>query len=213
MPLVLFEGSIGVGKTTTTKYFAEKFNLPYEEEKVDTPLLDMFYKEPSRWSFAIQIHFLNTRFKDIKKLYHHDVALLDRSIYCDRLFARINHELGRMSTDELLLYEALFDNMMEDLSDALPSKKPDLMVYLKADFETVFGRMMSRARKEEMESLKENYEYFKFLHGRYDDYIFNHYHASPVLVIDTTNLNVHNEKDRMKMFSEIETTLNEMGIL
>lgn len=212
MPLVIFEGAIGVGKTTTTKYFAEKFDLPYEEEKVDTPLLDMFYKEPQRWSFAIQIHFLNTRFKDIKKLYHHEVALLDRSIYCDRLFARINAEMERMTKDELELYETLFDNMMEDLSDALPSKKPDLMVYLKADFETVFGRMMGRARKEEMESLKENYEYFKFLHSRYDDFILNEYDASPVLVVDTTNVNIHDEKERLKVFSEIESKLFELGI-
>lgn len=212
MPLVIFEGAIGVGKTTTTKYFAEKFDLPYEEEKVDTPLLGMFYEDPVRWSFSIQIHFLNTRFKDIKKLYHHEVALLDRSIYCDRLFARINAEMGRMTEDELTLYETLFDNMMEDLSDALPTKKPDLMVYLKADFDTVFGRMMGRARKEEMDSLKENYDYFKYLHSQYDDYILSEYEASPVLVIDTTHVNIHDEEDRMKVFAEIEGKLMEMGI-
>lgn len=212
MPLVIIEGAIGVGKTTLTKYFAEQYKLPYEEEKVDTPLLGDFYQNPERWAFPLQVHFLNTRFRDIKKLYNYDVALLDRSIFLDRLFARINYELGRMLGIEMELYEDLFDNMMEDLNTAMPTKKPHLMVYLQADFEVVFGRMLGRARKEEMESLQENYEYFKFLHGRYDDYVLNEYDASPVLVIDTNNLNTHDESDRQFIFEKIEAELKTLGI-
>lgn len=213
MPLVIFEGAIGVGKTTTTQYFANKHNLPYEMEKADTPLLDLFYKDPKRWSLALQIHFINSRFRDIKKLYNYDVALLDRSIFLDRLFARVNAKLGRMSMSELSLYEDLFDNMMEDLSDALPSKKPDLMVYLKADFEVVYERMLGRARKEEMDSLAENYDYFKMIHSEYDKYVLGEYDASPVLTIDTTHLDVHNEADREEMFYTIEHKLGKMGII
>lgn len=209
MPIITFEGAVGVGKTTAMKYFAEKHKLPYEEEKINTPILDMFMKDPLRWSFTIQIHFLNTRLRDIKKLYEHDIALLDRSIYCDLLFARINAEMGRMSSEELKLYESLFYNLMGNKVN----DNQDLMVYLQADFDTVFDRMLGRARKEEMDSLSGNYEYFKYLHSCYDDFILNEYNASPVLLVDTTDINIHNDADRSKVFEVIEFKLGDMGVL
>lgn len=209
---ILFEGCIGVGKSTTAKYFSEHFRVPYEEEKIDTPLLGDFYKNPERWSFALQIHFLNTRFRDIKTVYHNSRGCLDRAIYIDRLFAKVNMEMGRMTKEEFELYDDLFDNMMEDLNEGLPSKHPDLLIFLQADFDVVYSRMVGRARPEEMDSLQENYEYFKYLHSRYEEYILTEYVASDVLVVDTNNLNIHDEGQRLELFSTIETLLHEMGI-
>ena len=141
--LITIGAMIGAGKTSLAELVAEHFNSEVFYESVDdNPILPLFYTaseeeiQAKRYPFLLQLWFLNTRFKSIKEALVHDNNVLDRSIYEDWYFAKVNKELGRISELEFSLYESLLDNMMEELN-GLPKKAPDLMIYLSGSFETI----------------------------------------------------------------------------
>lgn len=207
--VIVLAGMIGAGKTTYTKYISEYFNSEAFYESVDdNPILEKFYDDKVRWGFALQVHFLNTRFKSIKKALIHQNNVLDRSIYEDWYFAKKNMELGRISELEMNTYEGLLENMLEELKE-LPKKSPDIMVYLKGSFETVMKRINLRGRDFEVdESLK---EYYHFLWQDYDNWVNNHYNASEVLIIDMDTMDVvNNEADKHKFIEMVEEKLKEV---
>lgn len=210
--LIVVGGMIGLGKTSVAEVLGEHFNSEVFYESVeDNKILPLFYTatpeeiQAKRYPFLLQLWFLDTRFKSIKKALVNDNNVLDRSIYEDWYFAKKNMELGRISELEMEVYENLADNMMEELKE-LPKKAPDLMVYLKGSFETVLNRIRRRGRDYELD--EDLVEYYKFLWKDYDDWVMNHYSASQVLIIDMDKTDiVGNLEDRNNMIKEVENRL------
>ena len=178
---------IGAGKSSLAKLVGEHFGTEVFYESVDdNPILPLFYTasdeeiQEKRYPFLLQLWFLNTRFKSIKKALVNKNNVLDRSIYEDWYFAKVNKDLGRISELEFQMYEGLLENMLEELNE-LPKKAPDLMIYLTGSFETILDRIIKRGRGYELdESLV---SYYKTLWEGYDDWVESHYKASEVLTI------------------------------
>lgn len=206
---------IGAGKSSLAKLIGEYFGTEVFYESVeDNPILPLFYTaseeeiQAKRYPFLLQLYFLDTRFKSIKQALSNDNNVLDRSIYEDWYFAKVNMELGRISELEFNMYERLLDNMMEELNE-MPKKSPDLMVYLSGSFETILNRINKRGRGYEL--APDLVKYYKKLWEGYDDWVFNHYSASQVLVIDIDKYDyVNNENDAKEILELIENKLKEI---
>lgn len=209
--VIVLGGMIGVGKTTYAEMIANHLDSDVFYESVDdNPLLDKFYHNKKRWAFALQIYFLNKRFKSIKEALIDRNNVLDRSIYEDALFARINYEDGNMSQAEFDCYLDLLDNMMEEL-EGMPKKAPDLFIYLQASFETIEERIEKRGRDfEQFDHNPELEHYMRNLHSRYDDWVFNHYDASEILVIDADRYDVTKQEDAKEVLLMIDKRLAEL---
>ena len=212
--MICTSGMIGVGKSTLAKRIAEHFGTEVFYEKVEgNEILPLFYTLSEeellkqRIPFLLQLDFLDSRFKTIKQSLIDDNTVNDRSIYEDKYFCRKNMELGRITELEYKIYCNLVDNMMEELKE-LPKKAPDLMVYLKADFDTILGRIANRSREYEIdENLK---EYYHFIWKDYDEWA-NEYDSSQILIIDTNNLDLaNNEEDIRYVLNLIEDKLKEV---
>lgn len=199
MSVITVGGTIGVGKSSTAKILGEALGSEVFYENVDgNEILPLFYtatpeeQELKRYPFLLQLEFLHSRYKDIKKALVHKHNVLDRSIFEDWYFCKVNADLGRISPQEFSIYEKLLDNMMEELAE-LPKKAPDLMVYLKCSFETMVYRIGLRGREfEQDESLM---AYYRKLWEGYDDWVYNHYKASEVLTINMDEIDVVNSEE------------------
>ncbi|MBQ8992974.1 MAG: deoxynucleoside kinase [Turicibacter sp.] len=213
--MIVIAAPIGAGKSSLAKLLGEHFNSDVFYESVDdNPILPLFYTatdeeiQTKRYPFLLQLHFLNTRFKSIKKALVNDNNVLDRSIYEDLYFAKVNMDLGRINELEFNLYEGLLNNMMEEIEE-LPKKSPDLMIYLSGSFEKTLERIQKRGREYELDENLRDY-YFKLYEG-YEDWVDNHYNASHVLKINIDEFDyVNNEEDKQKVLAVIETKLAEI---
>ena len=213
--MIVLAGMISVGKSSVSKLLGEHYGTEVFYEKVDgNKILPLFYTmseeelQEKRIPFLLQLDFLDSRFKDIKKALVHNNNVLDRSIYEDWYFAKVNMELGRISELEFEIYENLLDNMMEELKE-LPKKAPDLMVYLKCSFEKVLERMKIRGRSYELDPNLVDY-YYKLWSG-YDEWVMNHYNASQILVVDMDKLDVvNNEEDAKALCKAVDEKLAEI---
>ena len=213
--LITIGAMIGAGKTSLAELVAKHFNSEVFYESVDdNPILPLFYTasdeeiQTKRYPFLLQLWFLNTRFKSIKQALVEDNNVLDRSIYEDWYFAKVNKYLGRISDLEFSLYESLLNNMMEEL-EGMPKKAPDLMIYLSGSFETIIDRIKKRGREYELDEGLVSY-YYELWKG-YDQWIEQHYQASEVLVINIDEVDyVNNENDKKKVLKMIEDKLNEI---
>ena len=213
--MITIGAMIGCGKTSLAEIIAKEFDSKvYYESVEDNPILDKYYScsdeeiQKNRYPFLLQLWFLNTRFKSIKQALIDENNVLDRSIYEDWYFAKINKDLGRMSDLEFSIYENLLGNMMEELQE-LPKKSPDLMVYLHGSFETVLDRIRKRGREYEMdESL---IDYYRIVWEGYDNWIDNHYSASEVLKINIDKYDYVNKKeDRDEVIRLVKEKLKEI---
>lgn len=213
--VIVVAGMIGVGKSTLTKILAEELaTQAFYESVEDNPILEKFYIsseeeiQRNRYPFLLQLWFLNTRFKSIKEALVNDNNVLDRSIYEDWYFAKVNKELGRISDLEFDIYEGLLDNMLEELAE-LPKKSPDLLVYLKADFQTILDRIAGRGRDFEIDPAL--VEYYHTLWKGYDEWLLNHYKASQVVIINAAEVDyVNNEEDKKAVVNDIKKVLDEI---
>ena len=213
--MIVLAGMISVGKSSVSKLLGEHFGTDVFYEKVEgNKILPLFYTmseeelQEKRIPFLLQLDFLDSRFKDIKRALIHDNNVLDRSIYEDWYFAKVNMELGRISELEFEIYENLLGNMMEEL-DELPKKAPDLMVYLKCSFEKILERMKIRGRSYELDPSLVDY-YHKLWSG-YDEWVMNHYDASQVLIVDMDKLDVvNNEEDAKALCKAVDEKLAEI---
>ena len=166
-PFVGIAGNIGVGKTTFTKLLAEKYNWDeYYESVIDNPYLSDFYGNMKRWSFNLQIYFLQHRFASQVEISNNKKGVIqDRTIYEDvEIFARNLHDLGHMSERDWETYKNLFSNMVQFL------KKPDIIIYLKASTDTLISRIKTRNRDFEKNI---NPEYLYQLNNAYNTWAKN----------------------------------------
>ncbi|MGX7107210.1 deoxynucleoside kinase [Hutsoniella sourekii] len=207
MSVIVVGGMIGAGKTSVAKLLGERLNSQVFFEQVeDNPLLPLFYEadeeteQAKRYPFLLQLTFLSTRFRSIKQALVDQNNVLDRSIYEDWYFCKVNHELGRISELEFKIYEELLNNMMEELEE-LPKKAPDLMVYLSGSFDTILHRIGLRGR--DFEQGDELISYYQKLWEGYDDWVNNHYHASQVVKIDIDRYDVVNNPDHADEVAQI----------
>lgn len=213
--LITIGAMIGAGKTSLAELVANHFNSEVFYESVDdNPILPLFYTaseeeiQTKRYPFLLQLWFLNTRFKNIKEALIKDNNVLDRSIYEDWYFAKVNKDLGRISDLEFSLYEDLLNNMLEELEE-LPKKSPDLMIYLSGSFETILDRIKKRGREYELDEALVSY-YYTLWKG-YDNWIKQHYKASEVLIINIDEIDyVNNEEHKQEVLSMIEQKLEEI---
>lgn len=181
-------GNIGSGKTTLTKLLAKHFNWIAQYEDVATnPYLASFYEDMQRWSFNLQVFFLNTRFRHIIKIRKRKgkTVIQDRSIYEDAyIFAPNLHDMGLMSNRDYENYISLF-KLINSLIQA-----PDLLIYLKASVPTLVAQIQKRGRPyEDMIRL----DYLKNLNDRYNRWAENY--KGNILIIDVDKLNFSENKD------------------
>lgn len=216
--MITLAGTIGVGKTEWGKVIARHFGMDLLEEKVDgNPFLEKYYEDPERYSFHLQIFFLNHRFRAIKEAMQHPNSVLDRSIYEDAMiFARLQYENGSMDEAEYATYLELHENMMQELADlygerVLLKKAPDLMVLVHGSFEEVMRRIKRRGRPyEQIEGNPGLYRYYQGLYAMYENEFVPDYmdrEISPVYVIDIDKMDIFNPQDVKEVLEGIEETL------
>lgn len=213
MTVLVISGMIGIGKTSVAELLGKELGSEVFYESVDdNPILPLFYTasdeeiEKKRYPFLLQLYFLQTRFQAIKQAYKEDNNVLDRSIYEDWYFAKVNHDLGRISDLEFQVYEGLLNEMMKEI-DELPYKKaPDLNIYLRASFETVMFRIGLRGR--DFEQDEELIEYYRTLWSGYDAWLQEHYKASDTIIVDMDVIDVvNNEEDAQKLVDQVKAYL------
>ncbi len=181
-------GNIGAGKTTLTELLAKNYGWDPLFEAVDNnPYLEDFYSDMKRWSFNLQIYFLNTRYRqiiDIQKGGHNIIQ--DRTIYEDAyIFAENLHDMGLMTTRDYQNYQAIFDNITEFI------KPPDLLIYLRASVPTLVNNIQRRGREYESGI---RLDYLSKLNEKYQKWI-NGYKLGKLLVIDKDNLDFANKTE------------------
>ena len=204
-------GMIGAGKSTYTEMISRRLGTEAFFESVDyNPILDKFYDNPQKWAFSLQIYFLNTRFRSIKAALTDDNNVLDRSIYEDALFTRVNHLQGNISQEEMDIYNDLLANMMEEL-EGMPKKAPDLLIYLDGSFETILDHIRKRGREfEQIEDDSELLSYYELLFKNYEQW-YQEYDQSPKIKINIDSFDiVNNSGDEEKVMSLIENALLEV---
>ncbi|MGV9182984.1 deoxynucleoside kinase [Arcanobacterium canis] len=216
--LIVIGGMIGAGKTTVADLLGKKYGSTVLHENVENNrILPLFYtaskeeQERKRYSFLLQLEFLNSRFTDVKRaMLTGKNTILDRSIYEDWYFAKVNTELGRISPEEFHIYEGLLNNMMEEIQD-LPKKSPDLFIYLYADFDTIMDRIHSRGRDFEQDD--ELTSYYRKLWEGYDDWVEYDYIASPVLKINVAEHEVGLVPEQQQyLFDQVESELTRLSV-
>lgn len=187
-------GNIGVGKTTFTKLLSERLKwTPFFESVSDNPYLSDFYSNMKRWSFNLQIYFLHKRFEMHQKMSASPMSVIqDRTIYEDlEIFARNLYQLGELPQRDWDNYRGLFKVMTSYL------KKPDLIIYLKADTDTLLSRIKKRGRDYENSI---DPEYIHTLNISYDRWIES-ISDQAIMKIETDDFNIFEDT---KVFDDIE---------
>ncbi|HTI58024.1 deoxynucleoside kinase [Mucilaginibacter sp.] len=195
-------GNIGAGKTTLTELLAKNYGWTPLYEAVDNnPYLEDFYSDMKRWSFNLQIYFLNSRFKQIIDIQKNGRDIIqDRTIYEDAyIFAENLHDMGLMTTRDYENYEAIFTNITSFI------KPPDLLVYLKASVPTLVNNIHRRGREYEIGI---RLDYLSKLNDKYDKWIKN-YKLGKLLVLDKDKLDfANNTEDMATIVEKIEREIN-----
>ncbi len=194
---VVVDGVTGVGKSSLVRIISEEFGLkPFSEMFEDeNRLLNKFFHDRAKWAFPMQTNFLTNRFKQYCQAMRVGQAVMDRSIYSDRIFARMYLEYGYLKPEEYAVYNNLLETMLEHV---VP---PKLLVYLKVDTDEAIHRIHKRGRPDEVEVEREYWDHLnQFYESNYREYSL----GGELLVIKVDKLDyVHRPEDRAFMVSEI----------
>ncbi len=185
MTVLVLAGTIGAGKSSLTEMLAEELKTQAFYESVDdNKVLPLFYENPQKYAFLLQIYFLNKRFDSIKRALSDNNNVLDRSIYEDSLLFHLNADLGRADETEVEVYDDLLNNMLEEIDSLSFKKRPDLLIHVKVSFDKMLERIKKRGRQfEQLEYDPSLYDYYKELNSRYDTW-FEDFDICPKIQID-----------------------------
>lgn len=199
---IAIAGNIGAGKTTLTKLLAQHFKWePHYEDVLENPYLEDFYNEMERWSFNLQIYFLNQRFRQILQIRESGKTIIqDRTIYEDAyIFAPNLHAMGLLPGRDFDNYKSLFD-LMESVT-----KGPDLLIYLRSTVPNLVGQIQKRGREYENSI---SIDYLNRLNERYEAWVHD-YDKGNLLIIDVDNMNfVDNPEDFGVIINKIDAELH-----
>lgn len=192
---IAIAGNIGCGKTTLTRMLAARYGWTPKYESADfNPYLSDFYDDMSRWSFNLQIYFLNKRFKDVVDISKNSETIIqDRTIYEDaKIFAPNLHDMGLMSSRDFDTYSDLFDLMMSLV------KMPDLLIYLKSSIPNLVSQIQKRGREYEKTI---RIDYLTGLNERYDKWIDSY--KGHLLVIDADKYKFGNKEEDFEAVTDM----------
>ena len=199
---VAVAGNIGAGKTTLTKLLAKHYNSEAQlEDVVDNPYLDDFYNQMERWSFNLQVYFLNSRFRQINQIRNSGKEIIqDRTIYEDaHIFAPNLHAMGLMTNRDFENYSSLF-SLMESFV-----KGPDLLIYLRSSIPNLVSQIHKRGRDYENSI---SIDYLSRLNERYEAWIHG-YDKGNLLIIDVDHLDfVTKPEDLGTVINKIDAEIN-----
>lgn len=212
MTVLVLAGTIGAGKSSLTEMLAEELETQAFYESVDdNKVLPLFYENPQKYAFLLQIYFLNKRFDSIKKALSDNNNVLDRSIYEDSLLFHLNADLGRADETEVEVYDDLLKNMLEEIDSLSFKKRPDLLIHVKVSFDKMLERIKKRGRQfEQLEYDPSLYDYYKELNSRYDTW-FEAFDICPKIQIDGDKYDfVENEQSKIQVLQQIKAKLKEI---
>lgn len=199
---VAIAGNIGSGKTTLTRLLSKHYKWqPQFEEVDDNPYLDDFYNQMERWSFNLQIYFLNSRFRQVLDIRNSGKNIIqDRTIYEDAyIFAPNLHAMGLMTNRDFENYKSLFD-LMEEVTES-----PDLIIYLRSSIPNLVSQIHKRGREYENSI---SIDYLSRLNERYEAWVHN-YTKGKLLIIDVDDLNfVDDPEDLGDVINRIDAELH-----
>ena len=188
-------GNIGAGKTTLTRLLAKHLDWEPQYEAVDhNPYLDDFYKDMKRWSFNLQIYFLNSRFQHMLNLQKNNKNIIqDRTIYEDAyIFAENLYDMDLMSKRDFENYSAIFESVLEFINP------PDLLIYLKSSVPTLVDNIQKRGREYEAGI---RLDYLSKLNDKYEKWIGS-YTGGKLLILDKDKLDFENNTEDMSFVAQ-----------
>jgi len=199
---VAVAGNIGVGKTTLSTQLSKHYNWEvHYEDATENPYLSDFYTNMQRWSFNLQIYFLNSRYQQILAIRRGESTVIqDRTIYEDAfIFAPNLHEMGLMSSRDFENYFSLFKIMSTQVS------APDLLIYLRASIPTLVDHIQTRGRDYEGSM---SLDYLKRLNEKYESWI-EQYNSGPLLIIDADEIDFQNNpEDLGNIINSVESQIH-----
>lgn len=197
---IAIAGNIGSGKTTLTRMLVKRYGWTPRFEPVDkNPYLEDFYADMNRWSFNLQIYFLNKRFRDVVEIAKSDDTIIqDRTIFEDAcIFAPNLHDQGYMSDRDFDTYSDLFSLMMSLVNP------PDLMIYIRSTIPNLIAQISKRGRDYE-QSIR--IDYLKGLNDRYEEWVKNYKGKLLIIDGDTTKFE-SNPQDFLRVTEQIDSLL------
>lgn len=212
MTVLVLAGTIGAGKSSLTEMLAEELKTQAFYESVDdNKVLPLFYENPQKYAFLLQIYFLNKRFDSIKRALSDNNNVLDRSIYEDSLLFHLNADLGRADETEVEVYDDLLNNMLEEIDSLSFKKRPDLLIHVKVSFDKMLERIKKRGRQfEQLEYDPSLYDYYKELNSRYDTW-FEDFDICPKIQIDGDKYDfLEDEQSKIHVLQQIKEKLKEI---
>ncbi|MDD5958981.1 MAG: deoxynucleoside kinase [Ligilactobacillus ruminis] len=226
--MITLAGIIGSGKSSLTEILSRELgSIPFYEPVEDNPVLPLFYKgnelaakkrqagekdATNPYAYLLQTFFLNRRFMMMKKALQSRNNILDRSIYEDAMFMRMNTEMGNATQVEYSIYQELLTNILEELNHVVPSNDYNLMILIKVSYDTMVSRIKKRGREyEQIENDPSLIDYYSRLLKYYEEFEKN-YNQSEMIVIDGDKFDfVENIDDRNHILDMIEMKLVDLG--
>ncbi len=201
---IVVDGVTGVGKSSLVKILCEEFELKAFSElfEDENRLLHKFFYDRPKWAFPMQTNFLTNRFKQYQQAMKVGNAVMDRSIYSDKIFARMYLEYGYLNPEEYAVYNNLLHTMLEHVTP------PKLLVYLRVNTDEAIRRIHRRGRPDELEVEREYWDNLnQFYENNYKDF-----DPDRLLVIQVDELDyVHRPKDRQFVINEIQRAWDKLG--